>query len=252
MFDPAAASLRFRIDSGAHVSLLWLALGSPSVAEIAARARPDAIVLDAQHGLWDRRGIEHAVGLVAPVPVLVRVAENSATAIGQALDAGAEGVIVPLIESGEEAERAAAYARFPPKGVRSGGAIRPLLDLPAYLANARRNTVVIAMIETARGLRRARDIAEAEGIDMVFVGPGDLAISLGTDLAGDARHEQACRDILAACAAAWRPCGIFTANAEEAARRRAEGWRMTVAANDIGLLASGFAAALQQARSKSA
>ncbi|MFN6955527.1 MAG: HpcH/HpaI aldolase family protein [Acetobacteraceae bacterium] len=249
MFDPTTSTLRFKVESGAHVSVVWLNLGSPALAEIAARAQPDAIVLDAQHGLWDRAGMEYAVGLAAPVPVLVRVAANDATAIGQALDAGAEGVIVPLIESGEEAERAAAYARFPPKGIRSGGAIRALTaGLPASLANARRNTVVIAMIETAKGMRRARDVAEADGVDMVLIGGGDLAISLGTDLAGDPRHEQACQDIRAACAAAWMPCGIFTPTPEEAARRRAEGWRMTVAASDLGLLSGGFRSAVAKVR----
>jgi 2-keto-3-deoxy-L-rhamnonate aldolase RhmA len=248
MFDPTASTLRFKVESGAHVSVVWLAIGSPALAEIAARAQPDAIVLDAQHGLWDRAGVEYAVGLAAPVPVLVRVAANDATAIGQALDAGAEGVIVPLIESGEEAERAVSFARFPPKGVRSGGALRPLANLPGYLANARRNTLVIAMIETAKGMRRARDIAEADGLDMVLIGTGDLAISLGTDFSGDPRHEQACQDIRAACAAAWMPCGIFTATPEEAAKRRAEGWRMTVAANDLGLLSGGFRAALATVR----
>lgn len=248
MIDPTTSTLRFRIETGASVSVIWLAVGSPSVAEIAARAHPDAIVLDAQHGLWDRAGMEHAIGLAAPVPVLVRVAANDATVIGQALDAGAEGVIVPLIESGEEAERAASYARFPPKGVRSGGALRPLANLPGYLANARRNTLVIAMIETAKGMRRARDIAEASGIDMVLIGTGDLAISLGTQLGGDPRHEQACQDIRAACAAAWMPCGIFTGSAEDAARRRAEGWRMTVAANDLGVLAGGFGGAVAKVR----
>jgi 2-keto-3-deoxy-L-rhamnonate aldolase RhmA len=248
MFDPTTSTLRFKVETGVSVSVLWLALGSPALAEIAARAQPDAIVLDAQHGLWDRAGVEHAVGLAAPVPVLVRVAANDATAIGQALDAGAEGVIVPLIESGEEAERAVSYARFPPRGIRSGGSLRPLANLPGYLANARRNTLVIAMIETAKGHRRARDIAEAEGLDMVLIGTGDLAISLGTGFAGDPRHEQACQDIRAACAAAWLPCGIFTGNAEEAARRRAEGWRMTVAANDLGVLAGGFGAAVAKVR----
>ena len=91
------------------------------------QAKPDAIVIDAQHGLWDRKSLEDTLGIVSSAaPVLVRVAENSLAAIGQALDAGAEGVIVPLIETDHEAAAAVAASRFPPEGARSGGGVRPL------------------------------------------------------------------------------------------------------------------------------
>ena len=87
MIDPTTSTLRFRIETGASVSVIWLAVGSPSVAEIAARAQPDAIVLDAQHGLWDRAGMEHAIGLAAPVPVLESAGAGSSACAG----AGAGG-----------------------------------------------------------------------------------------------------------------------------------------------------------------
>ena len=115
MFVPKRSSLRYRIDRGDFLGVIWLSLGSVAVAEIAGRARPDAIVLDLQHGLWDRWSLEAATGVVPPeIPVLARVAENSAFAIGQALDAGAEGVIVPLIESRKQAAAAVKAARYPP------------------------------------------------------------------------------------------------------------------------------------------
>ena len=123
--------------------------------------------------------MEAAIGLVpSEIPVLVRVAENSARAIGTALDAGAEGVIVPLIESAEAAAQALSFSRYPPLGMRSGGGVRPLIDFAGYAAGAS-SIATLLMIETRAGLAAASAIAATEGLDMVFIGPGDLALSLG-------------------------------------------------------------------------
>jgi 2-keto-3-deoxy-L-rhamnonate aldolase RhmA len=241
MFDPTRSKLRRRIDRGDCLGVVWLAMGSVAMVEAAARARPDGIVLDLQHGLWERRDLEAAIGLVPPeVPVLVRVAENSATAISQALDAGAEGVIVPLVETAKQARKAVSYARFPPHGIRSGGGVRPLTDFISYTEAAERGIVVIVMIETARGVKNARTIAEVEGVDMVFLGTGDLALSLGTFPNSDPRHEEACEAVRAACRSAWTPCGTFTMGLEGAMDRRTKGYRLVVTANDIELVSRGF------------
>ena len=241
MFDPRRPTLRYRIDRGDCLGVVWLALGSVALVEIAARQKPDAIVLDLQHGLWGRRDMEAAIGAApSDVPVMVRVAENGPTTIGEALDAGAEGVIVPLVETAKGARKAVRAARFPPRGTRSGGGVRPLHDFAAYVEGAERGIVVIPMIETARGVRNAREIAEAEGVDMVLIGTGDLALSLGTFPRADARHDVACASIHAACRKAWTPCGIFTAGLEAAERRRAQGYRMVVTLNDTEMAANGF------------
>ena len=122
MFDPRRPTLRYRLDRGDTLGVAWLSLGSVAVAELAARARPDAIVLDLQHGLWERATMEQAIGAApSDIPVLVRVAENTPMAIGQALDAGAEGVIVPLVETAKQARKAVEAALYPPRGARSGG-----------------------------------------------------------------------------------------------------------------------------------
>lgn len=107
------SKIAFARDPG--VGVFWFALGSTALAEIAGKKQPDAIVIDMQHGLWDRMSLEWVVGL-APRPVLVRVSENSPVAIGQALDTGAEGVLVAMVETSDEAERAVASAHYPPKG----------------------------------------------------------------------------------------------------------------------------------------
>ena len=144
------------------IAALWMSMGSPSLVELAGAAQPDAIVIDMQHGLFDRTTLEYALGAVPNgVSTLVRVAENSIVAIGQALDAGAEGVIIPLVETDSEAALAVAAARFPPVGRRSGGGVRPLSsDFGAYCAASNERTVVGVMIETERGVstrRRSQD-----------------------------------------------------------------------------------------------
>ena len=245
MFNFGALGLRARLARKLPIGAFWMTTGSTAVLEIAARHEPDAIVIDAQHGLFDRTGLEHAVGLVSNhVPVLVRTAENSAVAIGQALDTGAEGVIVPLIETDAEAAAAVAAARFPPHGTRSGGGVRPLTqDFARYYAAANDRTVVGVMIETQRGVHNAAAIANTRGIDFVLIGTGDLAISLGGFPNVDERHEKACKAVFEACTAAGLPCGIFTMNAEAAAKRRAEGYAFVTVADDIGVTSRGFAAA---------
>jgi 2-keto-3-deoxy-L-rhamnonate aldolase RhmA len=244
MFVPGRSNLRYRIDRGDRLGAIWLSLGSAALAEMAGRVRPDLIVLDLQHGLWERKAVEAAIGAVPPeVPVLARVAENSPSAISQALDAGAEGVIVPLVESRKQAARAVKAARYPPLGERSGGGARPLADYVDYHAAAERGIIVAVMIETAKGVENAEKIAATQGVDLVFIGTGDLALSLGAFPQMGGRHEDACRDIHAACRAAWTPCGIFTTSVEAAGRRRAEGYRLVVIADDIAMIAKGFDAA---------
>lgn len=242
MFDPRAPTLRRRLASGESVGLFWLSLGSAAICELAARHRPGAVVLDRQHGLWERMAMEAAIGLLPPdVPAIVRTAQNTAFAVGEALDAGAEGVLVPLVETAEEARAAASFVRYPPHGIRSGGGIRPLADFGAYRAGAG-ELVLAVMIETARGVDNAAAIAATAGVDAVFIGTGDLSLSLDT-APGSERHEGACGAVLAACQAAGKPCGIFTMSAEQGAARMAHGYGMAVMANDIDLIAGGFRAA---------
>ena len=249
MFDPRHPTFKERVAAGGCLGVSWLALGSAALAEIAAAARPDAIVLDQQHGLWERRELEAGIGLVpSDIPVLVRVAENSPLAIGTALDAGAEGVIVPLIESAEAAAQALRSSRYPPRGHRSGGGVRPLRNFAGYLAGA--NAIVtILMIETRAGVEQAAQIAATEGVDMLFIGSGDLALSLGADPA-QPEYIAACTAIRRAGDAAGVPCGIFTGSLAGARQRRDEGYRMVVVANDIDLAGQGFTAASDAFRLK--
>ncbi len=246
-------ALRDRLRGGERLGVFWSSFGSSALVEVAVEAGPDAVVLDAQHGLWDRRTLEEVLGAVgAALPVLVRTADGTAPAIGAALDAGAEGVVVPLVETGTQAAEAVAAARFPPEGRRSGGGVRPLKgDFGAYCGRANQRTVVGVMIETVRGVENAAEIVATPGLDFVLIGTGDLALSLGV-APSDPKHEAACRAVFDACKKAAMPCAIFTPNAAEAARRAAQGYALTVVANDLEVVASGLSAALATFRKASA
>lgn len=240
--NTALAKLR----AGQQVACVWLSLGSEAFAELAAEAAPDAVVLDAQHGLWDVRSTHTALGMIAHASTpLVRVADNSAISIGLALDAGAQGVIVPLVESAAQAAKAVAAAHYPPRGERSGGGVRPLANFPAYWKRCSENTLVSVMIETKLGLENVAAIAAVPGIDMIFIGTGDLTLSLGFD----ADIEAAIQTIFAASRAANIPCGIFTVNAQAARTRLGQGFDFVVAETDLRLAREGIAASLNLTRS---
>jgi 2-keto-3-deoxy-L-rhamnonate aldolase RhmA len=228
-----------RLRGGKAIRALWLSLGSPALAEIAAEQAPDAIVFDLQHGLWDVASLHSGIAFAARTSTpLVRVAANRADAIGQALDAGAAGVIVPLVESAGEAAAAVAAAHYPPRGIRSGGAMRPLADFPAYLAATREKLLVSVMIETRAGLDHAAAIAAVPGVDLIFIGTGDLGLALAGEPA-DAL-ETAVGTIRAVAEAAGTPCGVFTGTAEAARDRIAQGFHFVVADDDIRLARGGF------------
>lgn len=235
-------SLKPALHAGAPLDLIWLALGSVPVAEFAARARPGALVLDLQHGLWERGTLEAAIGAAAQrVPVIARCAENTHAAIAQALDAGAASVLVPLVETAGEARRAVEASRYPPHGRRSGGGVRPLLAGVDAMLAADREVAVGVLIETAAGVANVEDIAATPGIDYLFIGTGDLALSRGTHDAEVLARD--CERVLQAARRHGLACGLFTADAEAARSAFAEGYRMAVCANDIDLVRNGFLAA---------
>ena len=234
--------------AGGSECCVWLALGSAAIAELAAAAGARSIVFDLQHGLWERTALEAAVGLVrATATPIVRVAENSAFSIGAALDSGAHGVLVPMVGTPAEAAAAVAAAHFPPNGIRSGGGVRPLADFPGYRQFAATEIVVGIMIETVAAAEDAASILAVPGIDLVFIGSGDLGISLEASGRKDLTLERLVDGISKAAAARSVPCGIFTNTAIEARQRAAQGFRFTVAQSDVTLIRAGVADALRGA-----
>ena len=165
----------------------WITLDVPPAAERIARLGYDYVVLDGQHGLIGYQGLMTgllaidagaAIGPRATVG-MVRVEANDPTPIGRALDAGATGVIVPLIDTAEDVASAVRAAKYPPVGARSFGPMRASLRIGPVPADANEATVVLAMIETPLGLKNVAEICATPGLDGVYVGPSDLSLALG-------------------------------------------------------------------------
>lgn len=159
----------------------WVSIGDGFTTEIMARQGWDAVTIDLQHGTSGYQQMLHclqAVGQTRAVP-LVRVPWNEPGAIMRALDAGALGIICPMIDNAEQAAHLAQWCRYPPRGRRSMGPIRAGVAHENYLARANDQIVVMPMIETAEGLANVEAIAAVPGVDALYVGPSDLAFTMG-------------------------------------------------------------------------
>ena len=191
----------------------------------AAHARPAAIVLDLQHGLWERGTVEAAIASAGNVPVITRCADNTPAVIAQALDAGAASVLVPLIETVDDARRALDASRYPPHGSRSAGGVRPLLGGIAAMLNAGAQVAVGLMIETVTGVENAAAIAAQPGVDYLLIGTGDLALSRGTSDPDVIARD--CARVLAAARERGCPAASIPAAPRRRARpmARATAWR---------------------------
>lgn len=249
-----AARLRAREDIVGY----WSVMECPIAAEWLAHLGWDYIALDVQHGLMGYAGMLSnltAIDAAGGPAGLVRVEANSPVAIGRALDAGAAGVIVPLINTPEEAAAAVASAKYPPNGIRSYGPMRSQLRVGPTPADADRDTVVLAMIETRDGLDNVEKICAVEGLSGVYVGPSDLRLALGgvdsKDPSVDQEFESALAHIRTTAEAAGIAAGIHTADGQSAARRLAEGFTLATVASDLVHLKAASAAHLEAARAAS-
>ncbi|MEX2221936.1 MAG: aldolase/citrate lyase family protein [Candidatus Rokuibacteriota bacterium] len=167
---------------GKCVTMGWLSVSNGFTAEVMARQGFDALVIDMQHGLTDMTNLWpmlQAVSQTDTVPV-VRVAWNDPAAIMKALDLGAYGILVPLINTAEDAAKAVAACRYPPVGMRSSGPVRAVHYGGAdYVAKANDEIVVMGMVETKEGLANLDAICATPGLDCVYIGPSDLAFAIG-------------------------------------------------------------------------
>ncbi|HYJ54431.1 MAG TPA: aldolase/citrate lyase family protein [Mycobacterium sp.] len=232
----------------------WSVIDCPVSTEWLAHIGWDYIALDLQHGLIGYSGMVAGLTAIdaAGGPVgLVRVEANNPTAIGRALDAGAAGVIVPLVNTADEARHAVAAATYPPNGIRSYGPMRSQLRIGPIPASADRDTVVLVMIETPQGLANVEEICAVPGLDGIYVGPSDLRLAVGgthsADPAVDDQFEAALVRARQAAAAAGIAAAIHTPDGAVAAQRLAEGYTAATVASDLVHLKLASAAHLKAA-----
>ena len=244
---PLRLSPTFRDDlTGATRPLvgMWVCSGSPLIAEICAGAGLDWLLIDMEHspnGLESVLSQLQAVAAHQVTPV-VRVPTNETVTIKQVLDLGAQNLLVPMVSSADEARAAVEAVRYPPRGKRGVGSALARSArwnrVEGYLEHADEHVSLFVQVETAAGVEAAAEIAAVDGVDGVFVGPSDLAASMG--LIGQQSHPDvvaAVRRTFEAVRAAGRPVGV-NAFAPDAARAYLEaGATFVLVGADVALLA---------------
>lgn len=231
---------------------VWLVLGSPITAEIIANIGFDWIVIDTEHGSIDigtTQSIIQAISATDTVP-MVRVPWNDPMPIKRALDAGAYGLVIPMVNSREEAIGAVKAARYPPAGIRSyGGPRARLYGGVNYFEHANEEIAVIVQIEHIDAVDRVDEILSVEGVDAFIIGPNDLAASMGIGLGldnTDPRHVEAVSKVLDAGKRYHVPGGIAVGSPEAANQYIAQGVQFIDLGSDEGFLRSAASAALNK------
>jgi 4-hydroxy-2-oxoheptanedioate aldolase len=230
---------------------LWCTLSSAFATEVVAGSGYDWLLLDTEHSPGDPLTILPQLQVIAGYPevsALVRPAANDPVLIKRLLDAGAQSVLVPYVQTPEEAAAAVAATRYPPQGIRGVSALTRATRfgrMPGYFDGAADEICVIVQIETQIALDRLEAIAAVPGVDALFIGPADLAASLG--FGPNQNHPDLQAEVVKAITrikAAGRPAGLLTADATLQSMALAVGVDFLALGVDAGLLARGSEALL--------
>ncbi len=246
-------SLRTLWNDGGTALGAWISLRDPVVAEIAAMSGFDYVCIDMQHGLSDYDVVVAMLQAMARTPTvpIVRVPWNEQGIIGRVLDAGAMGVIIPMVNSVDEARHAVEACRYAPAGSRSFGPLVATTRFgPEYLARPNDLVACIPMIETKQAVESVDDILAVPGIDAVYVGPADLSITYGLPPGVDNPDDvfvSALETVVASCRRRGVVPGIHS-SAALAAKRHGGGFRMITVGSDAGAAMQGLRADAKSAR----
>lgn len=220
----------------------WAAIPAPYASEILGHQSFDSVTVDLQHGMI---GFDTALTMFqaissTPAMPFARVARNELSLINQLLDAGAYGIICPMISTPDQARAFASACRYPPSGSRSFGPARAALyGGPDYFSHADAEVVALAMIETVEGLENLDAILEAPGLDGIYVGPNDLCLALGVAPQAESQEpvvQDAIARIVDRCRTMGKAAGIFCSSGEGAAMRAEQGFNFVTPGNDALLL----------------
>lgn len=236
--------LQSALQSGKPVVGCWHIIEDPLVTEGLREVDLDFLVLDQQHIATNPVTLQQRLMAFrgGRAATLVRVLRNDTAEIGQVLDLGADGVIVPMVNTADQASAAVAAARFRPKGIRSLGPGRLPVKYGGFDQFVRHadDAMVIVQIETVEAIADLDAILAVEGITAVMVGPGDLAVSLGhLDDLDHPEVGEAIQNVLDACLAAGVPFGLFTADTATALEWIGKGGLIVNCRADLGLLLAG-------------
>ena len=231
----------------------WLSLASPISAEYMAHAGFDWLVVDTEHspiGFETTVQCFQAICTTDTIP-MARVAWNDSMLMKRLLDAGAMGLVVPMVNSAEEAEKAVKSMKYPPEGFRSLGGGRAGLYGSDYMSWANDEIAVIVQIEHIDAVNRADEILSVKGVDACFIGPNDLAGSMGLKPDIHCRHpehEKAVMRVLETAKKVGKPAGIHCVTVEAVNRRIDQGFQFIAMSSDAGLLRESAARVVSEIR----
>src|SRR6266699_2449879 len=240
-----------KLERGDPAFGLFVLSGSPIVTELCATLPLDWILVDAEASPVSKESVLHLFQamLGSGIAPMIRVQEMSHHLIEHALDLGAHGILVPKIHNAEMARAAVAACYFPPRGRRGINPVRCsgyFADVPEYIRRANDRTLCIVQIESREALTNVHEIAQVERVNVVFVGPGDLAASLRQPTVVEgAVMEAAYQKVLEAARAAGKTAGIFAYGTEMARRCLARGFRFVALGNDLKILREGVLQTLE-------
>jgi 4-hydroxy-2-oxoheptanedioate aldolase len=232
----------------------WLAIPNSFAAEVMAHQGWDTLTVDLQHGLADAATLVPMLQAIQATPAMpiVRVPWLEPGVIMRALDAGAQALICPMVNTREEAERLVQYTRYAPQGGRSFGPVRAgLVHGSDYAEAANDNLVVFAMIETAQALDNLDAICSVDGIDAIYIGPSDLSLSLGCKPVFDDVEPvvaQAIDHVLARAHAHGLKAGVHNGRTDVARARLAKGFDLVTVGSDARILIAGSQQILKEMR----
>jgi 4-hydroxy-2-oxoheptanedioate aldolase len=244
MYRPNA--LKRKLLAGRKVIGCWSMIGSPVVTEILGLAGFDFLLLDQEHGLGDPTSLVGQLQAINTTPAtsVVRVPWNDHVYLKRVLDAGVEGVMIPSIETAEEARAAVAACHYPPRGRRGAASSSARASgygtAPDYLASCAENLLVVLQIESAKGVENIDAILAVEGVDVMFIGPHDLSGTVGH--LGDLKHPEVAKLIARAeerILASGRPMGTVPHPGCTAMDMFQRGYAFVNAGSDIGRLRDG-------------
>ena len=224
----------------------WLTIGNPDIVDILKNLEFDWFVFDTEHSYFSfetAKVMMQALGEEGRATPIVRVGINDQLLIKKALDIGGQGVLVPLVNSGIDAEKAVRYAMYPPRGIRGAGAARAQaysLKMGEYLRTANDEVLVAVQIETTEALSNVDEIVSTNGVDMAFVGPTDLTMSMGfIDDRWNPKVVEAMTNVVKTCQRHGKSPGIMAVSIEEARKWIGLGFKFVSLASDAKLLISG-------------
>lgn len=249
---------RGRCTGGQTVVGTFAAIPHPVAVEVTAAAGVDFICIDWEHAQIGRERIEDLVRAadLHGVPAMVRVPGHAPESIAAALDAGAAGILVPRVSTAEQARAAVQATRYPPMGARGVGPGRAAAygyRIPDYLAAANNSLLLAVQVETAEGLANIDAIAAVDGIDVIFIGPGDLSVSIDAmGPAGAKKLNAAIETIAKAAIHAGRTVGIFRPSPDDIGKWIQSSIRFFILASDTMFLGAAVAAEVGAAKKKAA